>query len=738
MTVVVCLQRCASATHPAAGACVGLVRAAVVAWCLIAAGGAGAVVEGADGVSLDGEWQYVVGDVDGAPAALGDASLMAVPSNWVHRGLDAEGVVWFFRDVQITAAGRYDVVFEGVDYAAEVYWDNVAVGAHRGYFGAFDVVVGRVKRGHHRLAVRVDSPRETPAAFSLHKTLIKGVLAHHDTRPGGAWSTRGQEQNTGGIWGSVRLRRVHTGVVRDVRVITTSATERAARVDVTAVVAEVRGAEVAVRCRLRGPDGRLLYERVIDIDSRPPAVPVAFHIRLENAALWWPRELGAAPLHRVELDVVRRHHRFGDRVRVDFGVRTITRDAQQRIIVNGKPVFLRGTNYIGSLYFADFTRAQIDADLAMVIAANINAVRVHAHVAPQRFYDAADALGLLVFQDFPLQWGYDDSDTFVAEAERQILEMVVEFGNHPSIINWCAHNESPWSSDWMVWKYPDYNPEQNRTLDRALGAALQAFDRHRPSQANSHPSEHAWFGWYSGAIKDFQKPIINPIITEYGAQALPNKATLETFLTPQQMWPLNKENLATWEYHNFQLRELRDIAHVKLGTSADELITNTQRYQARLTQFAAEALRRQKWQPVGGIFQFMFVEHWPSMSWGVVDYRREPKPGYIALQRAYQPLLAIASAQPKREQLSIVVVNDHHRAFADVRLLTNDGVRLAGQTVGDGWRELARFDVADNDILNVSAGVGPVATGTTLRLRLVSNDGAVLSDNEYSDDYFAP
>ena len=35
----------------------------------------------------------------------------------------------------------------------------------------------------------------------------------------------------------------------------------------------------------------------------------------------------------------------------------------------------------------------------------------------------------------------------------------------------------------------------------------------------------------------------------------------------------------------------------------------------------------------------MFVENWPSMNWGIVDYLRNPKPGYDALKTAFQPLL---------------------------------------------------------------------------------------------------
>lgn len=69
------------------------------------------------------------------------------------------------------------------------------------------------------------------------------------------------------------------------------------------------------------------------------------------------------------------------------------------------------------------------------------------------------------------------------------------------------------------------------------------------------------------------------------------------------------------------------------------MIANTQRYQAELVAMAAESYRRQRYQPVTALFHFMFVETWPSINWGVVDYLRKPKAGYYALQKAYQPIL---------------------------------------------------------------------------------------------------
>ncbi|XEH08523.1 hypothetical protein NMD85_07800 [Edwardsiella tarda] len=75
--------------------------------------------------------------------------------------------------------------------------------------------------------------------------------------------------------------------------------------------------------------------------------------------------------------------------------------------------------------------------------AHINTVRIHAHVAGQALYRQADELGMMLWQDMPLQWGYDDSPAFAAEAARQATALVRQFGSHPAIIVWVGQNEPP-------------------------------------------------------------------------------------------------------------------------------------------------------------------------------------------------------------------------------------------------------------------------------------------------------
>ncbi|SCX84177.1 glycoside hydrolase family 2 protein [Desulfoluna spongiiphila] len=604
-------------------------------------------------LSLAGTWRYQKGGL--GPENLADPALshahwpqMTLPANWYLRGVDHAGVMWFRKTVPLTlpegALARLH--FSGVDYACDVWVNGTWVGHHQGYFAPFAFpVTAQLQAGDNLIAVRVNSPNEEYGRqWSLHKRLIKGVLNHHDTRPGGAWSPRGQEKNSGGIWAPVTLRITRKAAITGLAV-TPELTEDGAEAHVALALAtpDMAGETVQVTLRVTPQKGDGTPAQAVTTQAEFPCLgeTLSGHLTLQvpGARLWWPWELGTPALYRVEATV-----RQGDTVldtHADlFGFREIKRDpATGTWLINGKRIFLRGTNYIASQWLSEMDRTRLAADLDLMKQAHINAIRVHAHVEPKDFYRLCDEMGLLVWQDFPLQWGYADDKDFSDEAVRQAKEMVDSLYNHPGIFTWCGHNEPPWDATWMKWKYPGYVPGQNQELDRVVMQALVKADASRPAQENSPTADHPWLGWYSGNWRDYARPTDRSLITEFGAQALPKQSTLETFLPPEAIWPQTREAWDLWAYHNFQEKESFEIAGIPRGESIDELIRATQGYQARLTQLAVESYRRQRFAPVAGIFQFMFVEGWPSMNWGIVDYLRHPKPGYMALQQAYQPLL---------------------------------------------------------------------------------------------------
>lgn len=645
--------------------------------------------------SLNGLWQFLPDPTirtTPTPAPPNLPSLdwshsqpIAVPANWYLQGHNISGVVWYRHHFTINkhwADQELTLNFEGVDYAADVWLNGHYLGFHEGYFQSFQFFVSDVlKYGQeNELIVRVNSPLENaPQDWSLHKRLIKGVLAHHDARPGGAWSDRGQDKNTGGIWAPVTLRASRKLVVNQVKVtprVEADARKAIAEVNIDLTVPDQQSQSVQIKAQLlpanfEGSAGNVFATtRTLS----PGQNTVTLEIPQPNPQLWWTWDHGDPNLYTLRLQFLE-GDRLLDTWETHFGFRTVKWDTRAQVFrLNGHRIFLRGTNYIPSQWLSELTPNRISHDIDLMQDAYINSVRVHAHITTPTFYDQADEAGLLVWQDFPLQWGYEETEAFSAEAIRQGRDMIAQLYNHPSIFAWSLHNEPPWDAFWMVDKYDTYNPDHNRRLDRDLYRGLRSEDPTRYLHPASVVGEHPWWGWYSFTYGRYGEPTDQPLITEFGAQALPNFPSLTRIFDASVLWPETETDWTEWRYRNFQPHETFNIAQVPMGDNPEEFIGNTQQYQARLNQYAAESYRRQHYRPVSAIFQFMFCEPWPSVNWGMVDYWRDPKSGYFALQQAYQPILPSieAPAEPqvvgKSFPVQLWAVNDTWEPLSKVTL----------------------------------------------------------------------
>ena len=584
---------------------------------------------------------------------------IAVPSNWYLQGQDIAGVAWYqYRfnpkgDVQHKVV---KLVFDGIDYAADVWLNGHYLGFHEGYFQPFSfIVTDYLKPGQiNQLTVKVNSPRELEQTdWSLHKRLIKGIFAHHDARPGGAWTTRSQDDNTGGIWAPVHFQISEQVTIDAVNItphVDVQQDQAIAEVNLTVTVppstlatdsAQELPKQIQATLQLvpENFSGRAGKKIITPLQLHPGENQVSVQINQPSPHLWWTWEHGKPDLYRLEVQLAN-GSQILDRHREVFGFRSIEYEPQDKVwLLNGRRMFVRGTNYIATQWLSEMTDQKYQRDIDLIKKANINAVRVHGHITAQPFYELCDRAGLLIWQDFPLQWGYRDDPEFAAEALSQAKDMIALLYNHPSIVAWSLHNEPPWDAEWMKGTYQHYNPEQNKFLDEFLYSHLKGTDSSRYLHPASSTHEHPWWGWYSNSFLRYAEPTDQPLVTEFGAQALPNLVSLKKIFSDSELFPTNETAWEKWKYHNFQPHETFDIAKVEQGKNTAEFIHNTQRYQAQVIQFAAEAYRRQRFQPVSAIFQFMLLECWPSVNWGAIDYWRQPKPGYDALKIAYQPVL---------------------------------------------------------------------------------------------------
>jgi len=631
--------------------------------------------------SLNGLWEFKIQHtpetINYFPVFGKDENKMYLPINWYLAGYNHAGVVWFKKDFVLKKKRNlhYFLEFHGVDYIADIWINNKYIGNHEGYFQIFDFDITKfLKDGKNNVIVRVNSPLENyPENFSLHKTLLKGVFSHHDTRPGGAWDPIGQDRNSGGIYGDIYLKAYKKYKFEKLKITPTIDGENA-NIEISFFLKGLdkkaksnffdfeNGFETSKNKKAKieiSPynfSGKSYqFDKKIYIDKENH-----LNIILKNPKLWQTYDRGFPFLYKLTIKL--------DDTKIEevFGIRSIKKDEKGIFYLNGKPLFLKGTNYISSQYLSEMDESAFRKDLNLMKDANINTIRVHAHIEPKIFYKLCDEMGFLVWQDYNLQWGYVEDKNFNQKALNQAKDMVDQLYNHPSVFLFCIHNEPPWDSPWMKWKYPDYNPNQNKVLDDMLYLVLTKYDRYHMFKKVSSNIEHPWYGWYSKKYTDYAKPSRAMIVSEFGAQALPDYKSLVKIVSVDYIFPKNnKKALKVWKYHNFQPDWTKKNG-IKMGKNIYEFIKNSQSYQKNLIKFAAEMLRIQKYKNVSAIYQFMFNEGWPSINWGIVDYYRNPKPGYFALKKAYEPVLPIAKFDG--EKVEIYVVNDKLERFKDVKL----------------------------------------------------------------------
>lgn len=506
--------------------------------------------------SLFGNWRYsTTDDALFSESNFNDAAweTMSIPRNWFLGGLDHHGVVWFrykFEYQPSTDLPFCNLHFDGVDYYCDVFLNGKSLGRHEGYFEPFSFdVTDTLQPGENVLAVRVDSPYE-PFGYEgwhMHKKLIKGVLNHHDMRPGGGWEEIGQSYNTGGIWNRVYLENHGAVTIESVLLQAALATDSPtlrAEIKVKNRLSK-RNSNLRVECSPENFKGQSYQAQVL---LEIPEGESIHHIEVHtpDPARWQPWDRGFQNLYRVSAHIIDCTYT------TLFGFRTIYVDEHFNWYINGERYFVRGSNHLASQWLSELVFPEISfeknhpfggrkdpapflTDVGLMKQANLNMIRIHAHVLPTQFYEACDRAGVLVWQDFPLQWGYSDEDWFHAEAERQARAMVELLHNHPSIAAWCMHNESPWSATWMAGQAGGtYDPTHNSQLDEKLQKFVEQLDPTRYTHKNSGTRDgHAYPGWYHPHWRDFVHAPGQPFCTEYGAQGLPVK---ETMLKAFEQW----------------------------------------------------------------------------------------------------------------------------------------------------------------------------------------------------------
>jgi beta-glucuronidase len=478
-------------------------------------------IPGRTTTSLDGEWHAIVD-----PFGRGDGShyerdrkakdkselveynfdtspTLQVPGDWNSQRPDLmfyEGLVWYKRAFTFhkKPGTRVFIYFGGANYHARVFLNTLKIGEHFGGFTAFNFeVTDTLADGDNTLIVAVDAVRgreEIPA-------------------PSFDW------WNYGGLTRDVSVVEVPQTFVQDysVQLAKGSMNEISGWVQLNGAAAAQQPVTIEI------PEANIKQSVTTDANG---------HGEFQFAAklnLWSPDN---PKLYRVVVSTT------SDSVADDIGFRSIeTRGTQ--ILLNGKPIFLRGVAMHEEAAFRDGRAVNEDDDRVLLGWAKelgCNFVRLAHYPYNEPFIRLADRMGIMVWSEVPLWQGIAwDSSATLETAEEMIRDNIARDHNRAAIVIWSVANETRRSDARL--EFLRKLTVEARTLDstRLISAAMNSWDQPGPNswvlsdalgQYLDVLGLNQYIGWYNGTPDDcdtanwsfaYTKPVI---ATEFGGEAL--------------------------------------------------------------------------------------------------------------------------------------------------------------------------------------------------------------------------
>lgn len=613
--------------------------------------------------------------IDAAPSATVPATVPgAVQLDWAEaqnwppyfvgenfRAYDGlEDSFWTYETIlelpETTPGQRLFFVCLGVDYQFDVILGGTVVHRQEGMFTPVEVeLTGRARPGD-RLQIRIHpAPKCVPspadraqASCSCKPAVSYGWDFHPRLIPLGIWDETFVE-------------------VRERAFLRSAAADYTLSADLTHVSlwldAAVDGD--AAGCRLRwtvlNPEGAAVL-------TREAAAGETLRGDIEHPALWWPHDQGTPALHtsRVELlDAadgrvlnVRSAPLGFRRVRLVMAPgqwefpRTFPKSRSHppmTLEINGRPIFAKGANWVSPEIFPGLLNGETCREqLALAKAAHMNLLRMWGGAPAQKeaFYDLCDAMGIMVWQEFPLACNlYPDDPAYLRVLDQESRSLITRLKPHPCVVMWCGGNElfNTWSG----------MTDQSLPL-RLLASNCYLLDPARPFLPTS-PVDGVGHGHYvfrdmaeGREAWDFFQKASNTAYCEFGCGGPATVETLREIIPAGELFPPARGGV--WEAHQAfgvwleSSHLFLDVMEHYFGPpdSLEQMVERGQLLQAEGFRGIYEEARRQK--PAASMaLCWCLNEPWPTAANNsLLSWPSRPKLALAAVGAACRPLLASA------------------------------------------------------------------------------------------------
>lgn len=409
--------------------------------------------------------------------------------------------------------------FDGVNNVADVFLNGKNIGEHRGGYSAFIFeITDKVNYGaDNRLWVRVNNAEQ------------------FDVLP-----LVGDFNFYGGIYRDVTLLVTEPACISPldhaspgVYLTQKSVSHQEAQVDARILLSskEVNG-EATVRLSVK--DGsHVVAESKKTVVLSDGNSEVNLPIVVKQPHLWNGRQDPFCYQAEVTLE---QNGRVIDRVAQPLGLRYYRIDPNEGFFLNGKHLTLQGVcRHQDRAEVGNALRRQHhEEDMDLMLEMGVNAIRLAHYQQDEYMYQLADRAGLLVWAEIPFvgpggyaDKGFIDLPALKENGRQQLVELIRQNYNHPSIVCWGLFNELKEEGDNPI----PYIRELNQLAHQEDATRPTTSASNQDGSLNFLTDLIAWNrydGWYGNTprtLADFldathrNHPELRIGISEYGAGA---------------------------------------------------------------------------------------------------------------------------------------------------------------------------------------------------------------------------
>lgn len=473
--------------------------------------------------NLSGNWFFTKeNNIDNSKVGcdLSTWETVTVPHTW--NNIDGQGgakefyrgACWYRRELNLDETFKNKEIyleFEAVNAIADVYVNGVHVGHHEGGFSTFRFNVTQVvKVGETNIiAVCADNSDikhvyPTMADFTFYGGIYRDIKviavekAHISL----------EDHGSCGVY--------VTSVVKDGH----------ATVDINAILVHPECAAKVVFA-IKDGEGNIVAKTENSISGK--AV-----LNVENPRLW--NGTIDPYMYTAVVTVIGKDGAKADEVEVPFGIRTFSVDFEKGFVLNGEFYHLHGVSRHQDRENMGWAISEKEhkEDMEIIKEVGANTIRLAHYQHAQYFYDLCDEAGMILWAEIPFISAMTKGRDAHENCRSQMIELVKQNYNHPSICFWGISNEIGigGENEELLENLKDLNKlvkELDNTRMTTMAQVSFTDMESEHNQITDVVSYNHYFGWYGGEISEngewfdeFHKLYPNrPLgVSEYGAEGI--------------------------------------------------------------------------------------------------------------------------------------------------------------------------------------------------------------------------